>query len=382
MATSESVLFIGKSRLDIVVRFVSFLRSLLLYIGLIAAGLPGVSSAASLLVPLSDSDFSRFRPIGAVATAQEICSLLSHPIFRRPMAEYRLLDAVNSDLRWSGIEAAPLWMERQFEAAGISLRRLNLEPNVQQVANQNLSACLAGLGSESPERIEILKTHFLQYLDTSCFKLAYEVRKTVDSRGQLIEQRLPIESKPCLDFNYNSGFYGNWNSTTFALMLVWREAHPVLVRVLDQGQAILQARAEESGRKQAEERRLAEERRRSTEDRQVEAERLWLQYAAREKTLLEQVLNFSTVGDVNGSKSDRWVETSPCTLSNGRRQVDIRRINMTAFRVRTERMGNLISIVSSDGQTHLSTLQPVPIDRLQRAWSLAFKQCPGRTSPF
>ncbi|MGA0839258.1 MAG: hypothetical protein ACO3P1_05100, partial [Pseudomonadales bacterium] len=122
--------------------------------------------------------------------------------------------------------------------------------------------------------------------------------------------------------------------------------------------------------------------RRLASEKSQEVDRQWREYMSREKSLLEEVLNFATTGDVKGTRYERWVESRPCVVINGRRQIDVQRLNMTAFRVGPEIFGNSTYLVSSDGNVRFSTSTAVPVDRLRKAWALAFKQCPGTTSRF
>ena len=109
----------------------------------------------------------------------------------------------------------------------------------------------------------------------------------------------------------------------------------------------------------------------------------WLVYKSRRKTLMEQVYNFSTTGKLEGSPYNYWVEVKACELSNDREIINNRKINMTAFRIYSEtKRNNKIKTISSDGEFFFSTNKKIPIDRLQNAWKLAFKICPGKTSRF
>ena len=98
---------------------------------------------------------------------------------------------------------------------------------------------------------------------------------------------------------------------------------------------------------------------------------------------MEQVYNFSSSGDVNGKEYNYWGELKACVLTNGKQTIDNREINMTAFRIYPEiRNNQTVRMTSSDGKFTFSTSENIPSDRLQRAWKLAFKECPGKTSKF
>jgi hypothetical protein len=71
-----------------------------------------------------------------------------------------------------------------------------------------------------------------------------------------------------------------------------------------------------------------------------------------------------------------------CVLTNGNLTIDNRKINVTAFRISKKILGSSWYVYSSDGTTTLSTSADIPIDRLQKAWSLAFGRCPGVKTRF
>ena len=55
---------------------------------------------------------------------------------------------------------------------------------------------------------------------------------------------------------------------------------------------------------------------------------------------------------------------------------------MTAFRIYSEIENQKNKMISSDNKFYFSTFANISIDRLQKAWKLAFNQCPGKTSRF
>ena len=97
---------------------------------------------------------------------------------------------------------------------------------------------------------------------------------------------------------------------------------------------------------------------------------------------MEQVYNFSSTGDLEGSQYNYWVEFKKCVLSNGRQSIDNRKINMTAFRIYSETKNKKIKIISTDRKFYFSTYANISIDRLQQGWELAFQKCPGKHSKF
>ena len=335
-----------------------------------------------LLIPRENLDSQTAVRVGTVASSQQICEVLNHPIFNRPRDDYRLLDAINSNFRWDGIEAAPLWVEKKFTEAGVRPYRLSLDERSFRIANQNLSNCLERLDRDRKDFYSNLKTFFLQYLSAACYQQEFDIEKTVDDRGNLIQKRTLRQGETCIDFNYNSGRYGDWNSTTFSLMLIWVEAHPVLQRIFDRGQQTLLAQVQQRDQKASEDRLAQLQRQQAFQQQADEADQQWQRYASRTKSFMEQVYNFATTGTVTGTKYERWIEIQKCVMTNGRVQINSQSINMTAFRVSRQQLGNSTYLVSSDGNVRLSTPATIPIDRLQNAWRQAFDECPGTKSRF
>ena len=97
---------------------------------------------------------------------------------------------------------------------------------------------------------------------------------------------------------------------------------------------------------------------------------------------MEQVYNLATSGFVEGIEYEYWIEKEECLLTNGRQTIDNRSLNMTAFRIRSEFLGSDWGVISSDQKTRLVTYQKVPVDRLQKAWGMAFDKCPGQRTRF
>ena len=114
----------------------------------------------------------------------------------------------------------------------------------------------------------------------------------------------------------------------------------------------------------------------------LKAAKDWSDYQERQKTIMEQVYNFSTTGYPEGLKRLRWIEVQPCILTDGIRQIDNRMLNMTAFRIYRDYIGSAWYMISTDMNVSFSTPEKIPIERLQKAWVLAFQNCPGKTSSF
>jgi TPR repeat protein len=118
-------------------------------------------------------------------------------------------------------------------------------------------------------------------------------------------------------------------------------------------------------------------------------------YRSREKTLLEQVLNYTTTGTEEGASLPFWVSghagdhrciMTQVNSTNGSviAKIDIRNFNQVGFRIR----GPNIDQWGGRGYTLGDERQTIPghgnavMERLQNAWGLAFQECPGRRSAF
>ena len=323
--------------------------------------------------------------LGMLATTNEICQVFDHPFFSHTRDEYRVMDTINSDFDWEGIEAASLWINRMFEKKGVQLKRFGLMENIHNAANFNLASCLSQKEKTSPGFYDKLTQYFLtnlRYGGIKCHDQEYLIEQHVDDNGNLIERKIPMDSKSCIDFNYNSGSLNGWNTSTFTLMLIWKEAHPVLEKIFDKGESILVARLEEMELLRLDEEAAKQEQQRRAEAEQAEWEQYWSNYQSRQKTLMEEVYNFATTGYPEGLQYSHWVEIEECVLTDGNQTIDNRELNMTAFRMYEEFINSSWHMVSTDMNVRLMTSARIPMDRLQNAWGLAFQQCPGRQSNF
>ena len=126
---------------------------------------------------------------------------------------------------------------------------------------------------------------------------------------------------------------------------------------------------------------MAEQERQQKEE--AEWNTYWSNYQSRQKTLMEEVYNFADTGYIEGLDYSHWVEIEDCVLTNGNLTVDHREINMNAFQIYPEFIDTAWYVVSTDmNYIRLVAPAPIPKDRLQEAWRLAFQQCPGRQSNF
>jgi hypothetical protein len=328
---------------------------------------------------------TKYVKLGMLATSNEICEVFSHPFFNYTSNEYKVLDTVSSDFNWKGINAASMWIQQKFKEKGVQLRRFWLMENIHNAANENLSKCLAEKEIATPGFYKKLTRHFLRnlgYQGIRCIGQKFRLEQFVNDTGKISTRKIPTKPQSCIDFNFNSGNLNGWNTSTITLMLIWKEAHPVLKNIFDNGETVLIARLAENKRiqlaKEKEEKARQKARKQASLDRAVE----WSNYQNRKKTLLEQVYNFATTGYPEGLKTLKWVEEKPCVVTDGNRTIDNRTLNMTAFRIRKNFIGSQWYMISSDTKVRLTTSANIPLDRLQKAWGLAFQECPGITSKF
>ena len=117
----------------------------------------------------------------------------------------------------------------------------------------------------------------------------------------------------------------------------------------------------------------------------------WQAYSQRPKTTLEQVLNYTSAGDVNGLDNKYWISgvngQNKCVLEitnyvnvifdelKVERIIDIRRLSQVGFRISNDWVG--------DERSKLPRAEAAVLERLQKAWGLAFSECPSvEKAPF
>ena len=73
------------------------------------------NSTTSLMVKKNNYNWNDFVNVGTIATASQICEVFSHPFFEIPAKNYRMLDTINGQFRWDGIEASTLWIKKNLK---------------------------------------------------------------------------------------------------------------------------------------------------------------------------------------------------------------------------------------------------------------------------
>ena len=136
--------------------------------------------------------------------------------------------------------------------------------------------------------------------------------------------------------------------------------------------------------------------RQKKENQGILAKNRWRTYKDREKLLIEQVLNFTTTGSTEGSEARYWVANSQCEAISEDDKVNIREFNQTAFKIKEDtvflhkdNMSILVLRWGDEKNQYSEFFLPPPLgngvpamERLEKAWSLMFEECPGTTSRF
>lgn len=178
-----------------------------------------------------------------------------------------------------------------------------------------------------------------------------------------------------------------------------------LVKRLDDHLAVKNAAAERAkvqaeANAQTEAKRQAEVKAKAAKDPNS-----WENYQTRKRNILEKVFNYSTLGDENGREGGFWVsgldDSKKCVLTlNGTadgRTIDLRKVNERGFRIKKE------FVLYPNQQSELARMngggywmwqfgdekinfrasdRGQVMERLQTAWALAFRECPGVKTEF
>ena len=131
-------------------------------------------------------------------------------------------------------------------------------------------------------------------MGVECHKQAYRIEQDVDNQGNLLTVRCP-SAQPGIDFNFNSGRLNDWNPSTFTLMLIWKEAHPV-EKIFDGGTKVIEERMQIRPHSNRQKQKAE-----GYEQMSAQNKKAWDDYQARDKTLMEQVYNLATSGFIGGS---------------------------------------------------------------------------------
>ena len=192
------------------------LRQILFFFPILLINLPFEVNAerkwptGPLMVSKGDMNWYEHVPVGNIATAPEICEVFQHPFFKSRIQDFDLLDSINSEWRWDGIEASNLWIKMKFQKAGINVRRLGIDEDSAAIADYNLTGCFNAINQQTPELFRLIRRNLLHYISGECLEQKYRVEKSVDNAGNISEKKIPLKKMSCLNFNYNSGRYSQY----------------------------------------------------------------------------------------------------------------------------------------------------------------------------
>lgn len=302
------------------------------------------------------SHFSDEVQIGEISSPEEICAYMKHPFFSSDVRDIDANNSTNGYLQIGDSSFVADWFAERlgrYSGERLPLGAMTFVPTQETAdsAIRNLAKCLQKLSEE-------------------------------DQGAVAVAERL-IHA---LDFGYSdSKMSGRYlYETEYLALLTLKEARPVLEQVLnialDEVSVVAQARAEqEKDAAEVAARQLAESE--ALAQREKADQNSWLNYENRERTLLEEVMNYSSSG-LKGGGSDRyWVQTAECYLEErggfGQRLL-VTDLDMTSFRVKPVKSG----VAFGDDNISFYGVGSIDIDRVTRAWRLAFDQCPGRSTSF
>ncbi len=199
---------------------------------------------------------SKSYPIGTLAAAPEICSLLEHPLFgetdfikRGPM---RTIRAAKKPLRrdtvedpWGALidsdELSRQWLTRRLpgNTNQVVYFRAVERDNIytaSRLAEERLTNCLKILRQKSPERYKNVVAVFKStpFPLATCLDEITETKRSISDEGKISEQVTTKRVDQC--YNVLPGnIYNNRLIDLFNMVLL-REAHPVLIALLDEAE--------------------------------------------------------------------------------------------------------------------------------------------------
>lgn len=311
--------------------------------------------------------------IGTIASTQEICAIFHHPIFQHGSDLLRVVIPVSSKINWDTNNIGLDWLSQNISSQIFHQARRDWRPD--------------------PATIDVLINR-----KSECFNSIYQRNQAIfdlifyfwgqPGRG-CAANRLAICPS---DFMARDLTAQHTQAERFRIMLALREAHPALISALDR----LNTGVEEGVRAVvALERRRQQERQASADAEQARSAQFrenLQNYRARQKSILEQVLNYTSTGSLEGSDFEFWVSghggSHRCILTQFSRSairidpVDIRSINQTSTRLSPPNANHPGTILISDAERFRMVCSGCDMERLRNAWSLAFQECPGRRSAF
>lgn len=192
--------------------------------------------------------------IGTVASSEEICEVLGHPLFKLDLTVYQgNTPTKNGYWVWEDNVLAVQWLLDRLNKLRFDSQWGWLpDDKTAAVIEASLSSCLKKLSASNPNSYRMVSKHFLTYLSQykePCFNKdeEFKTEKRIRDDGSIVEIRVkkPTSLDPPLSFDpqsrrcFSPGYYGNQinmtNGLTFMALLTLKEAHLPLKTSLDGG---------------------------------------------------------------------------------------------------------------------------------------------------
>lgn len=160
--------------------------------------------------------------LGTIATSNEICKLLNHPLFGHGpnWSGYRYL--INDTFNWDPKNQSLGWLQSFGQRFRLNNDELNmwLTPSavIAKQAGAEFFACFSKLSAADPNRAIVLARYFFTH--TKPIKAVAEIECLQGNDNRI----------PCIEFGRNILFS---DRDRLKLLIVLREAHPVLVSMFD-----------------------------------------------------------------------------------------------------------------------------------------------------
>ena len=108
------------------------------------------------------------KPLGSIATSDEICELLTEKFFSHPTEDYQIFNVPYTRSKtlaqWPGVHSGAAWIAQKTEGLTLMGGVFKLRHDTAELANKNLSDCLARLVNSNTTVYQVLANYFLLYL--------------------------------------------------------------------------------------------------------------------------------------------------------------------------------------------------------------------------
>ena len=327
-------------------------------------------------------------PIGTMAAWEEMCKVLEHSIFNN--ADWFLQGWRGGQSQWERVDRENVGGRWLIERLKVFNRHLytNIwifsEPTRASL-EAALSTCLRRIYISSQQRYLVITT-FLDHL-APVGRLSVVATECIGDRS-LPEPRIPrSHDTKCITVSEKVSN----NVGSFLVLLTLKEAHSTLMAILDRAEMDI----EEQLKNQQEAKQEAARAEKERIDAEAKAENLradiWRKYQSHGRTLLEKIFNYSASALEDGEKDYFWVSgdrgAHKCIMSfyefgKLKRSLDIREMSERGFRISRTGLVAEMWRFGDEKQSFQTIVSGQVIERLQQAWTLAFRECPGKKTEF